>query len=242
MICASGTNQCRVLRRDEMLPDFAALLTGRLEDRLRDGWVTSAADGVFDRRTEKSGRWAARIGNVRRFGHRPTSLERSKARPAATRGWKRRSRRGLRTGRRVQVADDQSAVNDELTAGRRTSMPTSPFFRKRADRDGGDVVDPPSSVESARPTEQRSAVFPSGMQNPCGAWRRRPGSCRRLAPWRRSTPTNAAVATNKAVSAILLSIGFPCGFVVCGFKPTRRIWRRISRNRREQPAHHGGNT
>ena len=29
-----------------------------------------------------------------------------------------------------------------------------------------------------------------------------------------------------AASAILLSIGSPCGFVVCGFKPTRRIWRR----------------
>jgi hypothetical protein len=54
-------------------------------------------------------------------------------------------------------------------------------------------------------------------------------------------PAKAAAATNKVVSAILLSIGFPCGFVVCGF--SRRVAsRRISRNRREQPAHHGGKT
>lgn len=81
-------------------------------------------------------------------------------------------------------------------------------------------------------------------QNPCGAFgvtstvfAFAPEDCALATP----TPTKAAEATNKAVSAILLSIGFPCGFVVCGFKPTRRI-RRISRNRLEQPAHHGGNT
>ena len=55
------------------------------------------------------------------------------------------------------------------------------------------------------------------------------------------TPTIAAVATNTAVSAILLSMVSPCGFVVAVSKPTRRI-RNAGRIRREQPAHHGGKT
>jgi hypothetical protein len=55
------------------------------------------------------------------------------------------------------------------------------------------------------------------------------------------TPTNAADTTNTAVSAILLSMGSPCGFVVAVPKPTHRI-RNAGRIRGEQPAHHGGNT
>jgi hypothetical protein len=77
------------------------------------------------------------------------------------------------------------------------------------------------------------------MQNPFGAW----GATGISGALALATlaPTTATDTTKIAASAILLSIGFPCGFVVCGFKPTRRI-RRISRNRLEQPAHHGGNT
>jgi len=37
---------------------------------------------------------------------------------------------GLRTGRRVQVTEDQSAVNDELECWPKGVDATSPFFRK----------------------------------------------------------------------------------------------------------------
>jgi hypothetical protein len=37
---------------------------------------------------------------------------------------------GLRTGRRVQVKDDQSAVSDELECWPKGVDETSPFFRK----------------------------------------------------------------------------------------------------------------
>jgi hypothetical protein len=37
---------------------------------------------------------------------------------------------GLRTGRRVQVVNDQSAVNDEIDCWPKDVGTTSPFFRK----------------------------------------------------------------------------------------------------------------
>jgi hypothetical protein len=55
------------------------------------------------------------------------------------------------------------------------------------------------------------------------------------------TPIIAAVATNTAVSAIILSMVSPCGFVVAVSKPTRRF-RNAGRTRGEQPAHHAGKT
>ena len=55
------------------------------------------------------------------------------------------------------------------------------------------------------------------------------------------TPAKAAETTNTVASAILLSIGSPCGFVVAVSTPTRRI-RRVGQTLGEQPADHGGKT
>ena len=81
--------------------------------------------------------------------------------------------------------------------------------------------------------------LPGGMQKLLGAW----GTGWMLGAFAVAmlAPTTAAETTNKAASAILLSMGSPCGFVVTTLKPTRRI-RRVRQDTQEQPAHHGGKT
>ena len=64
------------------------------------------------------------------------------------------------------------------------------------------------------------------MQNPLGAcgtgWMLGAFAVAMLAP------TNPAETTNSAASAILLSMGSPCGFVFAIRKPTRRIGARTA--------------
>src|SRR4029078_609926 len=77
------------------------------------------------------------------------------------------------------------------------------------------------------------------MQNPCGAC----GAtliCGAVA-FAMLAPAKAAETTPTAASAILLSMVSLCGFVFAVRGPTRRV-RHVRRFRREQPAHHGGNT
>ena len=53
---------------------------------------------------------------------------------------------GLRTGRRIQVTDNQSAVNDELECWPKNGRRDVAIFPQAAGGDGGDIVSPPSST------------------------------------------------------------------------------------------------
>ena len=234
MLCEVGAKS-EVLRHDEMLPawptfspdgEHLAYVTQMRTPRLM---TVSLHDGAARGSVQ-------RTLIVRRCGLRRPPFGASKERPIITTGWNVTRRPAA-----APAAESKSVARDwrrRLLAqsGARLAVP-SPCV----DQDGGAFRDPAPESGCGRGVTQH---FPAGIQKPRGVvstWTV-PAflipACALATP----TPAKAAVATNKAVSAILLSIGFPCGFVVCGFKPTRRIWRRISRNRLEQPAHHGGNT
>ena len=87
-----GDRRCRVLRRDEMLPSLAAVLSGRIEDRVRQAtaavrsaWSFSVSDG----QGMAGGQHALAVSAGVVVADAMSG--RSKDRPAATLGWKRRS-------------------------------------------------------------------------------------------------------------------------------------------------------
>ena len=76
---------------------------------------------------------------------------------------------GLRTGRRVQVANDQSAVNDELDCWPKGVDVTSPFFRKlRVETEETSSILRLPSTRAGR-LSRTQQWLPGGMQSPCGA-------------------------------------------------------------------------
>ena len=235
MLCEVGA-KCEVLRHDEMLP----------------AWPTFSPDGehlayVTQMRTPRLMTVSLHDGAAREIGpahahcppvwSSPTTIWGFEGAPDHYYWLERDAKTGSGTGGRIEIG--RAGLEDGdcwPKVGARLAVP-SPCV----DQDGGAFRDPAPESGCGRGVTQH---FPAGIQKPRGVvstWTV-PAflipACALATP----TPAKAAVATNKAVSAILLSIGFPCGFVVCDFKPTRRIWRRISRNRLEQPAHHGGNT
>ncbi len=224
-------------RRDA--PHVAPLFTGRFEGRLCEDRCRFSVDGVFGfgRKGVADGRHALAVSAGLVVGDEASGC--SKDLQVAYAWVEKELETGLRTGRRVQVTDDQSAVNDELECWPEDVDVTSPFFRKLRVE-----TEETSSILRlpARRTDRLSALS-SGPGRDAESLRRlqaRPRSSVAFA-FTALTPTIAAVATNTAVSAILLSMVSPCGFVVAVSKPTRRI-RIAGRTRGEQPAHHGGNT
>jgi hypothetical protein len=129
VLCATGTNECRVLRRDEMLPTWPRYSPdGSKVAYVREGTVTklvvfSVSDGrewtLGDTHWQCAPVWSSEnhVWAFEGFAGRYAWVEKE-------------VETGLRTGRRVQVAEDQSAVNDELDCWPKNVDATSPFFRK----------------------------------------------------------------------------------------------------------------
>ena len=129
MICTTGTNQCRVLRRDEMLPTWPRFSPdGSKVAYVRHNAVSQLiAFSVSDGKEWPMGgtHW-----QCPRSGRRQTTSGCSKDLPVGYAWVEKEVETGLRTGRRVQVVDNQSAVSDELECWPKDVDVTSPFFRK----------------------------------------------------------------------------------------------------------------
>jgi len=129
MICATTSNQCRPLRRDDILPAWPRFSP----DGSKVAYVRyGAAPQLMVFSVSGSGEWP--MGNVH-WQCPPvwgTSLKLwAFEGSAAGYAWvEKEVETGLRTGRRVHVTDKQSALNDELDCWPKDVDGTSPFFRK----------------------------------------------------------------------------------------------------------------
>jgi serine/threonine-protein kinase len=130
MLCATASAQCRVLRRDEMLPTSPRFSPdGSKIAYVRFGAVSQLmAFSVSDGKEWPMGGTHYQCPPVWSSPERLWSFEGS---AAGGYTWvEKEIATGLRTGRRVQVSDNQNAVNDELDCWPRDVDTTSPFFRK----------------------------------------------------------------------------------------------------------------
>ena len=128
MICKTGTDECRVLRRDEVLPTAPRFSP----DGLKVAYVTmGAAPRVMAFAVSGGKEWPMggthwQCPPVWSSATRVWIFEGS----AGGFGWVEKDlETGLRTGRRVHVKDDQSAVSDELEVlaqGRRCDVAIFP--------------------------------------------------------------------------------------------------------------------
>jgi len=129
MVCAAGTKNCRVLRRDDMLPTWPRFSPdGSKIAYVRQSSVPrliaiSVVDGkewpLGDTHWQCPPVWSSseKIWGFEGSGGRYLWAERD----VETR---------LRTGRRIEVAAEQDANNDDLDCWPRDIAVTSPFFRK----------------------------------------------------------------------------------------------------------------
>jgi len=129
MVCTTGTNNCRILRRDEMLPTAPRFSPdGAKVAYIRLGAVSQAmVFAVSGGKEWPMGGTHWQCPPVWASATKVWIFEGS----AGGFGWvEKEVETGLRTGRRIQVKDDQSAVNDELECLPKDIDVTSPFFRK----------------------------------------------------------------------------------------------------------------
>jgi dipeptidyl aminopeptidase/acylaminoacyl peptidase len=129
MICTTGTNQCRVLRRDEILPTWPRFSPdGSKVAYVRNGTVSQMmVFSISDGRELPLGGTHWQCPPVWSSSSNIWTFEGS----AGGYAWvEKEIDTGLRTGRRQQVADNQSAVNDDLECWPKDVDVTSPFFRK----------------------------------------------------------------------------------------------------------------
>jgi hypothetical protein len=129
MICGSGTDQCRILRHDDMLPiaphfspDGSKIAYVRL-GAVSQLMVFSVTDGrewpLGGTHWQCQPVWAS-----------PKTVLAFEGSSAGYSWVEKEIETGLRTGRRIKVTDDQSAVNDELDCWPKGVEATSPLFRK----------------------------------------------------------------------------------------------------------------
>jgi dipeptidyl aminopeptidase/acylaminoacyl peptidase len=129
MMCATATNECRVLRHDALLPTWPRFSPDGLKVAyVRLGAVAQLiAFSVTDGKEWPLGGTHWQCIPVWSSTNKVWAFEGS----AAGYAWvEKEVETGLRTGRRVQVTEDQSAVNDELECWPKGVDATSPFFRK----------------------------------------------------------------------------------------------------------------
>jgi len=129
MICVTGTYECRVLKHDEMLPvDPHFSPDGSKVAYVRLGAVSQLmAFSVSDGREWPIGGTHWQCPPVWSSPKAVWTFEGS----AGGYAWVEKDvETGLRTGRRVQVGDNQSALNSELECWPKDVDATSPFFRK----------------------------------------------------------------------------------------------------------------
>jgi serine/threonine protein kinase len=129
MICATETGQCRVLRRDEILPAWPRFSP----DGSKIAYVRYGAAAqlivfsVSDQREWPMGSVHWQCPPVWSSPDKVWAFEGS----AAGYAWvEKEIETGLRTGHRVQVSDDRNAVNDDLDCWPKNVDVASPFFRK----------------------------------------------------------------------------------------------------------------
>jgi protein kinase-like protein/WD40 repeat protein len=129
MICITGTDQCRVLRRDEMLPTWPRFSPdGSKVAYVREGAVSQLiAFSISDGKEWPIGHTHWQCPPVWSSPNNVWVFEGSAGRYA----WvEKEIETALRTGRRLQVTENQSAVSDELDCWPKDVDVTSPFFRK----------------------------------------------------------------------------------------------------------------
>ena len=129
MMCTTETGECRVLRRDEMLPIAPRFSPdGSKIAYVRLGAVSQLMTfSVGDGREWSLGGTHWQCPPVWSSANAVWTFEGS----AGGYAWvEKEIETGLRTGRRVHVKDDQSAINDELECWPKEIDASSPFFRK----------------------------------------------------------------------------------------------------------------
>src|SRR5262249_10945681 len=129
MLCTTGTDQCRVLRRDEMLPAVPRFSPdGSKIAYVREGDVSQLmAFSVSDGKAWPLGATHWRCPPVWSSPTHVWAFEESGGHYT----WvEKEVETGLRTGRRVQVTEDGNAVSDERACWPANVDATSPFFRK----------------------------------------------------------------------------------------------------------------
>jgi len=130
MICPTGSDRCQVLRRDEILPTWPRFSPdGSKIAYVRNGAVSQmVVFSVSDGKQEwPVGATHWQCPPVWSSSNNVWVFEGS----AGGYAWVEKTiETALRTGRRVQVTDTQSAVSDDLECWPRNVDATSPFFRK----------------------------------------------------------------------------------------------------------------
>jgi Protein kinase domain/WD40-like Beta Propeller Repeat len=128
MMCTTGTDDCRVLRRDEMLPTEPHFSP----DGLKVAYVTMGAAPrlmAFAVSGEKEWPMGGAHWQCPPVWSSATKIWMFEGSSGAFAWVEKDLETGLRTGRRVPVKDDQSAVGDELECWPKDVDVTSPFFR-----------------------------------------------------------------------------------------------------------------
>jgi len=129
MTCTTAVGQCRLLRRDDTLPIAPRFSPdGAKVVYVRMGTVAQViAFSVSDGREWHLGTTHWQCQPIWSSANNIWAFEGS----AGGYAWvEKEVETGLRTGRRVQVVSDQSAVSDELDCWPKDIDATSPFFRK----------------------------------------------------------------------------------------------------------------
>ena len=129
MICTTGTDRCRVLRHDEVLPTWPRFSPdGSKVAYVRYGVASEmVAFSVTDGTQWPLGGTHWQCPPVWSSPDKIWTFEGS----AGGYAWvEKEIETGLRTGRRVQVTDGQSAINDQLECWPANASVASPFFRK----------------------------------------------------------------------------------------------------------------
>jgi hypothetical protein len=213
MICTTGTDRCRVLRRDEILPTWPRFSPdGSKVAYVRNGTVSQLmAFSVSDGKEWQLGATHWQCPPVWSSPNNVWAFEGS----AGGYAWvEKELETGLRTGRRVQVTDSQSAVNDELECWPKRARCDVAILPQAAGGDGGNHVCPPPSVERTSPLS--SAVAPGRVAKPF----RRLG--RELDRWRlrfhNAHPDNRRGSNKHSRERNPLEHGVPLWFRGCGFE------------------------
>jgi dipeptidyl aminopeptidase/acylaminoacyl peptidase len=128
MICTTGTDRCQVLRRDEILPAWPRFSP----DGSRVAYVRYGASSQMMVFSVSGGReWPMGSTHVQcpPVWSSPSNVWTFEGSASGYAWVEKEIETGLRTGRRLQVTENQSVVSDELECWPRDVEPKSPFFR-----------------------------------------------------------------------------------------------------------------